>query len=422
MRAALAAVDGGLLVGRFLDAHPDVLGAPGVLLRLLAVGKAAESMAAALGGGVRPQVRSGLVVAPRVGAGWRGPIVALEAAHPVPDARSVEAGRAALALAAGVGADETLVVALSGGASALAAVPAPGLSIDDKGQATAALLARGAAIDQLNCVRKHLSALKGGWLAARCPGRVVTLALSDVVVPVENDPGVIGSGPTVADPTSFGDALRAIDALDARGAVPQAVVAHLERGAAGGIVETPKPDAPGLRRAHWWLVGDRRDAMAGAGLAAERLGYRVEVIEEPTLGEARVAGERFAGRAERLARRAPGPACVIASGETTVRVRGRGRGGRNQELAVGAAAALAALGSPALVASIGTDGVDGPTDAAGGVADTGTVARCANRALGSPEAWLADNDTYRLLEALGDLLKTGPTGTNVGDLQVALFA
>jgi glycerate-2-kinase len=169
-------------------------------------------------------------------------------------------------------------------------------------------------------------------------------------------------------------------------------------------------------------VGDRRDAMAGARLAAEGLGYRVEVMESATLGEARVAGERFARRAEHLARRAPGPACVIASGETTVRVLGRGRGGRNQEVAVGAAATLAAIGSPALVASIGTDGIDGPTDAAGGVADSATVARCAGRGLGSPAAWLAENDTYRLLEALGDLLTTGPTGTNVGDLQVALFA
>jgi len=422
VRAALAAVDGGLLVGRFLEARPDVLGTPGGPLTVLAVGKAAESMAGALGRGPWAHARSGLVVAPRVTGGWRGRIVALESAHPVPDARSVEAGRAALALAAGVAADETLVVALSGGASALAALPAPGLSLADKGQATAALLARGAAIDQLNCVRKHLSALKGGWLAARCPGRVVTLALSDVVVPVENDPSVIGSGPTVADPTTYGDALRAIDALDARGAVPPAVVAHLERGAAGGLAETPKPAAPELRRAHWWLVGDRRDAMGGARQAAEGLGYRVEVMESPTLGEARVAGERFARRAERLARRAPGPACVIASGETTVRVHGRGRGGRNQEVAVGAAATLAAIGSPALVASIGTDGIDGPTDAAGGVADSATVARCAGRGLGSPAAWLAENDTYRLLEALGDLLTTGPTGTNVGDLQVALFA
>ena len=281
-----------------------------------------------------------------------------------------------------------LLVLLSGGASALMAVPADGLSLDDKRASTELLLRGGADIHALNTVRKHLSAIKGGWLAARANVPVKTLAISDVV---GDDPSVIGSGPTVPDTSTFGDALAALDAFGGRRAYPPKVVERLERGARGELPETPR--ALQLSSPEWHLIGSRFLAMRGAATRARQLGYEVIVRDAPVTGEARVAGEAFV-------RSLPVPIdktrrlCVISSGETTVKVTGRGRGGRNQEFALSAAQRLA--GSPARVvlASVGTDGVDGPTDAAGAVVDQDTVARAAAAGLPPPSAFLADNDAY----------------------------
>jgi glycerate 2-kinase len=347
--------------------------------------------------------------------------------HPVPTAASVEAGEHALALARGAASDDHLLVLLSGGASALLAAPAGGLTLDDKMKATRALLGGGAAIHELNAVRKHLSAIKGGRLAAAARCQVTTLAISDVISPVDDDPSVIGSGPTVPDASTFGDALAVIDRLGVRGAMPAAVLDLLEAGAAGHRDESPKPGDPRLTRAGYHVIASRRDAMAAAREEAQRLGFTVFVVDEAISGEARDAAPRLLAQADALVRDdvRHGPCCVIASGETTVRVTGSGRGGRNQEFALALVERLAAgpeSGAPSVVAaSIGTDGIDGPTDAAGGMVDSTTLRRGRDAGIGEPAAFLANNDAYHFLDAVGGLIKTGPTDTNVGDLQILVY-
>ena len=401
---------------------PAIAGARGPL-RLLAVGKAARPMAGTFRAWAGSRLAGGLVIGPPSGApetpGLDTPgLETIEASHPAPDARSERAARRALAVArAAAQAGETLVVLLSGGASSLMALAAPGLTLADKAETSLALMHAGAAIDELNAVRKHLSAVKGGRLAAAA-GATVTLAVSDVVAPVADDPCVIGSGPTVADPTTFADALGAIDRFGLRARIPGAAVTLLRRGARGEIEETVKPGDPRLARAAYHVIGSRLDALAGARGRAQEMGYTVVEIAGPLVGDAREAGAWLAGRAAEAAGAAP-RVCVLAAGETTVRVHGRGKGGRNQELAL--AAALEGLGPREwALGSAGTDGVDGPTDAAGAVVDPTTLARAAAAGL-DPRRFLDDNDVYRFFEPLGDLIKTGPTGTNVGDLQVVLI-
>jgi glycerate 2-kinase len=347
--------------------------------------------------------------------------------HPVPTAASVEAGEHALALARGAAPDDHLLVLLSGGASALLAAPADGLTLDDKMKATRALLGGGAAIHELNSVRKHLSAIKGGRLAAAARCGVTTLAISDVISPVDDDPSVIGSGPTVPDASTFGDALAVIDRLGVRGAMPAAVLDVLQAGAAGHRDESPKPGDPRLTRAGYHVIASRRDAMAAAREEARRLGFTVFVVDDAVSGEARDTAPRLLAQADALVRDCVrrGPCCVIASGETTVRVTGGGRGGRNQEFALALVERLAAPrggGAPWVVAaSIGTDGIDGPTDAAGGMVDSTTLRRARDVGIGEPAAFLANNDAYHFLDAVGGLIKTGPTDTNVGDLQILVY-
>lgn len=344
-------------------------------------------------------------------------------AHPIPDERSVEAGRGALELAAAArDRGECLVVLLSGGASAMLALPAEGVTLDDKAAVTKLLLASGLPIAGMNAIRKHLSAIKGGQLGAAA-GRSITYAISDVHAPVENDPAVIGSGPTVADPSTFADADAALREVRLLETVPAAIRDRVGRGMRGEAEETIKPGDPRLSRAEWILAGSRRDAMVGAAAEAARLGYRVERIEAPTLGEARDAARRFvesvasAFRWKDSAR----PICVIASGETTVTLEAgsTGRGGRNQEFALAAAPLLPDLGTAAL-ASVGTDGIDGPTDAGGAFADATTIDRARAMGLDGSVA-LQAHDSYPFFQRLGDAIATGPTGTNVGDLQILLM-
>ena len=370
------------------------------------------------------RIRGGLVVLQQAQDGSPGsrdvpsPFDVIAGGHPMPTSGSERAGRRALALAASLQADETLVVLLSGGASALMAVPAAGVALDDKRATTDRLLRAGADIHALNTVRKHLSAIKGGWLAASAPGACRAFAISDVV---GDDLSVIASGPTVADSSTFGDAVDVLRRFGDEGAYPGAVVARLAKGARGDVPETPKPGDPRLVRAASAVIGGRRDAMDGAAREAETLGYHVVRIDDPVVGEARIAAPSHlrgvVARADGVAR----PTCIVSSGETTVRVVGNGKGGRNQEFALASAAPLAALAGAAAAASAGTDGVDGPTDAAGAIVDTTTVERA--RAAGlSPDTFLDNNNAYAFFAALGDLILTGPTDTNVGDLQIILLA
>ena len=388
-------------------------------LGLVAAGKAAAGMVHGFLAAVDRPIQGGVAVGPGPAPPVPAPVVWRRGGHPTPDEGSVRAGREALRCAAGVPSSGCLVVLLSGGASALLSAPAAGLGLDEKVETTRALLDAGVPIHELNCVRKHLSGVKGGRLALASAGRVLTLAISDVVLPVEDDPGVIGSGPTVADATRFADALAVVDRPAIRGRVPPGVRRFLERGRDGLVGETLKT-APAADRALYRVVGSRRDAMSGAAEVAGRLGYAVTRIAAPVVGEARVAGAEHPARAASASGAPAGPWCVVSSGETTVTVTGGGRGGRNQELALAAVETMDRLGADAVLASVGTDGVDGPTDAAGALVDSATRLRARNLGLDAPAAYLAENDAYRYFDRLGDLVRTGPTGTNVGDLQVVL--
>ncbi len=421
MRAALAAAEAGGLVRRAL-VSADIeraLRSTGAV-DVVAVGKAAGPMLLAAVSGVTKMSRRhvmGVSAHPPqalpAGVRW------YTAAHPVPDDRSVAAARAVLDVAGAASDRDLLLLLLSGGASALMAMPADGVSLEDKQRTSERLLNEGAEIHALNAVRKHLSAVKGGRLAATAGGRVLTLALSDVV---GDELSAIGSGPSVPDETTFADALMALDRHGGRDRYPAAVVARLTAGASGAIPETPKAGDPRLSRSVGRVIGGARTAVDGARVAAESLGYVVHVIEEPVRGEARLASRGLLQAASRVARTRSGPVCILAAGEMTVRVAGSGRGGRNQECALAMARGLDTLGRAAAAASIGTDGVDGPTDAAGGVVDTTTLGRAEAAGIAPPESYLEDNDSYVFLNELGDLIRTGPTNTNVGDLQVILMA
>jgi glycerate 2-kinase len=384
---------------------------------IVAAGKAARGMAEASVRALGDSVRGGVVIAPTDVT--IPPLESIAGGHPTPNAASERAGRRAIELARSTTPDDLLLVLLSGGASALMAAPADGVRLEDKRATTARLLSAGADIHALNTVRKHLSAVKGGWLAAAADGRCRTFAISDVV---GDDLSVIGSGPTVADASTFEQALDVLRRFGGDREYPPAVIAHLEAGARGRLAETPKPGDERLARATSTVIGGRRDAMDGAVREARTRGYHVLQIDDPVVGEARTTAvshlRAVLARASGIGR----PVCIVSSGETTVHVTGRGIGGRNQEFALATAGMLADTASLAAVASVGTDGVDGPTDAAGAIADSTTVQRATALRLGSAAQYLDDNNAYAFFARLGDLINTGPTGTNVGDLQVILLA
>ena len=375
-------------------------------------------MALAAAAVLGPRLESGLVVAPTLSP-VPYPLRLVQAEHPQPGHGSRSAGTQALALGHSTTEEEQLLVLLSGGASSLLAVPAAGLTLDDKRHATAVLLRSGADIHALNTVRKHLSAIKGGRLAAASRASCVTLVVSDVV---GDDLSVIASGPTVPDGSTYADAMAVLERFGGAGAFPSPVVAHLRDGSKMAYDETPKPGDPRLARSRALIVGGRADSMKGAAAEAGARGYHVVVLEAPVVGEARLAARAHVEAIGRKCAALPRPCCVISSGETTVTVNGHGLGGRNQEFALATVDLLAGSGTAIVCASVGTDGVDGPTDAAGAMVDPTSRSRARAGGLADPAAFLADNDSYHFFAALGDLVQTGPTGTNVGDLQVFLLA
>jgi glycerate 2-kinase len=419
--AALAAVDARQAVERALlrdGAGALHVGGSSALdaaaCDVLALGKAALAMARAWHERVGAP-RAGLAIAREPGelpAPWRVRV----GGHPLPTRASERAGRAALAFAARVAPERTLVVLLSGGASALATAPLPGLSLAELRSTTSALLRSGADIGELNTVRKHLTAASGGRIAQACRARAVeVLAISDVAA---DDLATLGSGPFAPDPTTFGDAIAVLRRRGVWDAVPPGVRAHLARGASGALADTPKPGDPSFARVVHHVIASNAAAQRAAERAACARGIAVVREPEALRGEAREVGAALAARA--LALRGSAPRLLIAGGETTVTVRGDGRGGRCQELAL--AAALALQGEPGveLLAS-GTDGSDGPTEAAGAFADGGTVAR--GRAAGGAAAGaLARNDAHGFFAREGGLWTTGPTGTNALDVVLVWVA
>jgi hydroxypyruvate reductase len=336
----------------------------------------------------------------------------------LPDDGSRAAARDIRALLAGAREADLLIALVSGGGSAMVSAPVDGVSAQEKAEVFRLLLSAGADIASFNAARKHLSAVKGGLLArAAHPAAVWVLLLSDVP---GDDPSVIASGPFSPDPTTYADAEAALSRHGVLDAVPAAVRRHLAAGAAGNVPETAKPGDPAFERVTHAIVGSNRTAMEGAAQAAGADGAEVVLLPGFLRGEARDCARAFCARLRDAAGYLPPgrTAFLVAGGETTATVRGSGTGGRSQEFALSAAMELAGREGVAVLAA-GTDGVDGPTDAAGAFADGTTWARSAALGL-TPGDHLENNDSYPFFRAIGDLVVTGPTGTNVADLAIGL--
>lgn len=342
------------------------------------------------------------------------------ASHPVPDEAGARGVEEMLSMVTGLTNMDLVIVIISGGGSALMPSPAAGITLDDLQAVTGKLLRRGATINDLNAVRKHLDSFKGGQLAMRCqPAEVLSLILSDVI----GDPlDTIASGPTAPDSTTWVDAKEVLLRYDSWEDAPETIRRRIESGLAGEIPDTPKADDHTFKRTRNMVVANNSYAAEAAAKKAVEIGYSSMVLSTMVEGEARHVGSVYAGIAREIVgkgRPIGAPAAIIVGGETTVDVKGSGKGGRNQEVALGAAKRIA--GAPCLVASLATDGLDGPTDSAGAIVDGATLGRIAGLNL-SIDKTLRENDAYHLFEVTGDLILTGPTGTNVNDLAIILVA
>lgn len=419
--AALAAVEPAALVEEELRARPLDVGV-GDRVVLLAVGKAAIGMAKGAKRVLGSCIGEGVVLVP-AWSGGRAPagFELYRGGHPLPDSDGVEGAHAIADAARRSGETDRLLVLISGGGSALLTLPAGDVSLADVREVTQMILNSGASIGELNTVRKHLDMLKGGGLARfAMPTPVRALILSDVV----GDPlDVIASGPLSPDPTTFGEAIAVLERWGLWESVPERVSRHLLLGREGRLPETPKPVDLLFSGVETRVVGNATRAVAGAAATARELGYQVRVHSVGVTGEASVVGRELAGlgiEVRELSSPLAMPVALLAAGETTVAVLSDGKGGRNQEVALGAALAL--KGVPGvLVMAAGTDGVDGPSDAAGAMATGSTLARARGTRLDAEES-LRRNDAYPFFAALDDLVHTGPTGTNVMDFMVVLVA
>lgn len=427
IRAALAAADPAAAVRRALTVRRDTLVFGSLLLPLRAVrrivvvgaGKAAAPMAEAVVAVVAPRPVEGIVIVPEGYAAPAGPVAVREAGHPIPNGAGLRATTEILDLLATTDERDLVIAVLSGGGSALLVAPEDGLELDDVTTTTEALLRSGAPIAAVNAVRKRLERVKGGGLArAAAPATLIGLVISDVV---GGSLDVIASGPTVPDQSSWQDAAEVIARYRLAEALPPRVLERIRRGVAGAEAPPLTAGDPVFANARTAVIADNRLAALAARRAAEAAGFATLLLTTSLEGEASVVGQVLASILRET--RASGsplapPCCLIAGGETTVTVRGAGRGGRNQELALGAAIGLAGVPG-VLLASVGTDGRDGPTDVAGAWVDGETVARGAALGL-EATAVLATNDSYRFFATVGGHLRLGPTRTNVNDLVVLL--
>ena len=419
--SALKAADPFKSVARETERLRTMYGEGYSRLIVIGFGKAAVPMARAMEEYLGDIIDSGVVITKYGHGEGHGleKIRVLEAGHPVPDANGMKGAAAVLELAAVADEGTMAVVLISGGGSALFASPANGVSLEDKQETTNLLLRAGADIGELNSVRKHISSVKGGRLAEILhPAAVVSLILSDVI---GDRLDVIASGPTAPDTTTFGDALATLDKYSLTGLSPKPVVKFLDQGEKGRYPETPKEGDPVFKRVENVIIGSNRLALIAAREAAEARGIGAEILSAELSGEAAEAGRWLAGKA--LAARRKGgkrhPLCLISGGETTVTVTGAGKGGRNMELALAFAMEIEGTEGITLL-SAGTDGGDGPTDAAGAVVDWTTVGRAREMGI-DPRRYLAENDSYNFFRKSGGLLVTGPTGTNVMDIQIMVI-
>lgn len=412
-RAALAAADPAAAVTRHLErlnlARYD-------RVFVVGAGKAGSAMAKAAERVLGRRIAAGLVNVKHATARLRR-IELNPSGHPVPDAAGVAGAERIAALAASAGKDDLVLCLISGGASALMPAPAPPITLEEKQAVTRHLLACGANIHEINCIRKHISMIKGGQLARlAAPASVESLLLSDVI---GDSLDVIGSGPTAPDASTFADAAAILEKYGIAARIPAAVRDRIAAGIAGAIPETPKPGDPLFRRVRNTVIGSNRLALDAAARRARALGYRTLILASEIEGETREIARMHAAIARQISKSGQPvrpPACIITGGETTVTIRGEGHGGRNQEFVLAAALDIAGLPNT-VVFSAGTDGTDGPTDAAGAIADGETLRR-------APDArrYLDANDSYHYFEPLGDLVKTGPTDTNVMDVRLILVA
>lgn len=423
-REALAIFKAALAAANPYAATLEKLKPPGPKVRrvfVVGAGKAALAMARAAEKVLGTRIEAGVVVTKYGHGGKLKRVRVLEAAHPVPDEAGLAAAREVAEICATAAEGDLVLCLISGGASALLPYPVSGIKLEEKQQTTQLLLACGATIHELNCVRKHLSAIKGGQLAHIVwPARLETFILSDVI----GDPlDVIGSGPTVPDTTTFADAWEILYRYRLTDKLPPSVRLHLEQGVNREIPETPKPGDRIFARVRNHLVGSNRLSLYAARDQARQLGYRVLLLSTSLDGEAREAAKTYAAIAREV--RASGhparpPLAILCGGETTVQLsHHHGLGGRNQEMALAAALGIDGLPGTLFLAA-GTDGTDGPTEAAGAFATGSTLAR-ARQIEFDPEEFLARNDSYHFFKPLGDLLVTGPTGTNVMDLYLMLL-
>jgi len=429
-RAAVAAVEPGLLVRKSMGAGSD-----GIWFRagtvvdtvpwggirsvyLVGGGKAARRMGEAAVAILGDRVTAGVLAVPAGQGGSIGSVRFLEAGHPVPDAGSAAATREILSLLLAAQQEDLVIALVSGGGSAMISAPPDGITEEEIDAVNRILLRSGADIRSVNIVRKHLSSVKGGRMAAAAsPAQVVALMLSDTP---GDDPSTLASGPFSPDPSTYVEAMRILVQSRLCAEVPRAVRLHIEQGVAGKIAETPKPGDPVFERVRAILAGSNRTALSAAAGSARMPGIRVVELPGFLAGEARECARMFVERLRDLAGPAgsDGDVILVAGGETTVTVRGGGRGGRNQEFALAAALEMREGEGMALL-SAGTDGIDGPTDAAGAYADDSTCSR-ARRAGIDPARHLEQNNAYPFFRDLSDLLFTGPTGTNVADLAIGL--
>ncbi|MBW2001218.1 MAG: glycerate kinase [Deltaproteobacteria bacterium] len=382
---------------------------------LIGAGKGTAPMAKALEDILGERLTKGLII---VKYGHGIPLEKtqiLEAAHPIPDDAGLRATEELLKLAQECTKEDLILCAFSGGGSALLPAPLFPITLDQKQATTRLLLECGATIDEINAIRKHLSRSKGGWLAKEAyPATIVSLLLSDVI---GDRLDVIASGPTVPDESTYSDCIEIIDRYKISDRLPKSVTDYFIKGAAGSLPETPKPGDPVFSNVQNLIVGNNRESLLAAQERALSLGYNTIVLSSQIEGEAREVAQVFGAIGKEISQAnlpiSP-PACIIAGGETTVTIQGRGKGGRSQELALACAIAIDGWGGISLL-SAGTDGTDGPTDAAGAIVN-GTTCKRARQTNLYPRDFLLANDSYTFFESLGGLLKTGPTRTNVMDI------
>lgn len=425
--AGLAAVEPEAAVKRFCSRRKNFLLIGGLKYNLgkfdnifvIGAGKAGAPMSSAIEDLLGERITEGIVNVKYGHVASLKHVKLVEAGHPVPDKNGLAGASKILNLAKKAGRDDLVICLFSGGGSALLPLPAPGLSLKDKQNTIKMLISCGATIHEINTIRKHTSIVKGGGLAkAVFPATLVTLILSDVV---GDDLDVIASGPTVFDSSTYKDCLEIITKYGLSRKLPGKVVKYLTGGAEGKISETPKAGEMIFEKTRNYIVGSNIESIKSAKKKAESLKYNTIVLSSMIEGDTKEAALFHCAIAKEIVKTGlpvPKPACIISGGETTVNVTGKGLGGRNQEFALAAALEIAGLENT-VVLSVGTDGTDGPTDAAGAFADSTTLRRASVIGI-DPLQYLNDNDSYNFFRKLGDLLITGPTNTNVMDLRIIL--